>query len=157
MDKALEEVCARYKKSNDLLSLLKEVQKNNRHFSPEIMSDIASLWDVPVAEIYGLVTFHPFLSIKPVGHNIVRVCKSLPCSLKNSQAIIETLCMELDIRPGETTDDGQFSIQEVNCIGACDNTPAMMINDKLYDDLTPEKVKTILKRLFSNSSKNSLS
>jgi NADH-quinone oxidoreductase E subunit len=147
MDNGLEEVCAFYKERNDLLSLFKEVQKRNGYLSAEVISDIASLWGVPPEDVYGVATFYPLLSTKPTGQNVVRICKSLPCLLKNGETIIDTLCTELGIAPGETTKDGQFSLELVNCIGACDSAPAMMVNDEVYGNLTPEKVKEVVRNI----------
>lgn len=146
MNQALKKTCAYYKNRNDLLSFVKKVQEKHGQLSPEIMKDIASLWDVSVGEIYGLVTFYSFLSTQPTGRNVLRVCKSTSCWLRNYQSVIKTMEKELGIKPGQTTGDRKFSLQRVNCIGACDHTPAMMVNDEVYSGLTPEKVKTILRK-----------
>ena len=97
-----------------------------------------------ISEVYGVATFYSFLSAEPLGRNVIRVCKSLPCFLKNCQTIIKSVEKEIGIKPGETTPDGRFSFQLTNCIGACDKAPAMMINDDVHVDLTPEKISRIL-------------
>jgi len=145
MNQALKKACADYKSRNDLLSFVKEVQEKHGHLSPKNIKDIAFLWGVSIGEIYGLVTFYSFLSTEPMGRNVIRVCKSTSCWLKNYQSVIKTIEEQLGIKPGETTDDKQFSLQLVNCIGDCDHAPAMMVNDKVYSSLRPEKVKAILK------------
>lgn len=146
MNQALKKTCAYYKDRNDLLSFVKEVQEKHGHLSPKNIKDIASLWDVSIGEIYGLVTFYSFLSTEPMGRNVVRVCKSTSCWLKNYQSVIKIIEKQLGIKPGETTDDRKFSLQLINCIGACDHAPAMMVNGKVYSSLRPEKVKTILRK-----------
>ncbi len=100
--------------------------------------------NIPISEIYGVSTFYSFLSTKPLGRNVIRICKSLPCYLENSQMIIKSVEDELGIKPGETTPDGKFSFELTNCIGTCDKAPAMMINDDVHGDLTPEKMSQIL-------------
>lgn len=141
----LEELCIHYKRQNDLLSFIKKLHEEYGYVSLENMREVASLWDASVGEIYGLITFYSFFSAKILGQNIIRVCQSTPCYLQNCNTIIETIGKKLNIRPGGVTEDGKFSLQLVSCIGACDQAPAMLINDKLYGNLTPGKVEMILK------------
>ena len=109
------------------------------------MTEIAESLGIPVNDVYGVTTFYSFLSTKPLGRNVIRICKSLPCYLEHCQTIIETVEKELGIKPGETTADGRFSFQLANCIGLCDGAPAMLINDDAHVDLTPDKISQILK------------
>lgn len=131
----------------NLLSLLKEAQYKYGYLTEEIVIELAKSLDIPVGEVYGVGSFYSFLSTKPLGKNVIRICKSMPCYLKNYQTILETVEGELGIKPGGTTKDGKFSLQLANCIGACDQAPAMMINDKLYVNLTSRRIIEILKRL----------
>lgn len=144
MDKALQGILAKHKNGGNLLSLMKEVQQRYSHVPREFIREIAQAWDIPIGDIYGLITFHPFLSTKPSGKNVIRICKCLPCYLKGCQNIIEVVGADLGIKPGETTEDDEFSLELTNCIGACDSAPAMMINDRTYGNLTPEKVLEVL-------------
>jgi len=109
------------------------------------MIELAKSLDMSLSDVYGVATFYSFLSTKPQGRNVIRICKSIPCFLKNCQTIIETVEGEIGIKPGETTPDGKFSFQLANCIGACDKAPAMMVNYDVHVDLTPEKISQILK------------
>jgi len=128
----------------DLTMLLKEAQNKFGYVPEEVMAELAESLEIPINEVYGVTSFYSFLSIKPLGRNVIRICKSLPCYLKNCQTIIESVEKELGIKPGETTADGRFSFQLTNCIGLCDQAPAMMINNDAHVDLTPEKVAQIL-------------
>lgn len=143
MDPIVCEVLSRHK-SRNLLSILKEVQDRYNYLSEDIILDIAEGLDISPGEVYEVATFYSFLSTKPVGENTIKICKSIPCFLKNCDAIIKTIEKELGIEPGETTDDGKFSFQLTNCIGACDIAPAMMIDKRTYGNLTPDKVAKIL-------------
>ena len=129
----------------DLTMLLKEAQNKFGYVPEEVMAELAESLEIPINEVYGVTSFYSFLSIKPLGRNVIRICKSLPCYLKNCQTIIESVEKELGIKPGETTPDGRFSFQLTNCIGLCDQAPAMMINNDAHVDLTPEKIAQILK------------
>ena len=99
---------------------------------------------IPVAEIYGVVTFYSFFSLKPKGKYVLGVCLGTACYVKNSQAIIDKFAALLGIAPGETTDDGLFTIEAVRCIGACALAPAMSINGKVYPKVTPDQVGKII-------------
>ena len=135
----------RDKGQEDLLKLLKEAQNRSGYLSEKTIVKIAKSLDIPISDVYGVATFYSFLSTKPQGRNVIRVCKSLPCFLKNSETIIKSVEEELGIKPGETTPDGKFAFQLTNCIGACDKAPAMLINNDVYTDLTPRKISQILK------------
>jgi len=123
-----------------LISLLTEKQKEKGGLSEKVLSDIAQSLDMSLSEVYGVATFYSFLSTRPLGKYVIRVCKSLPCYYKNSEMVVETLAREFGIKPGETTPDGKFSLEFTNCIGGCDKPPAMMVNDEIVNDLTPEKI-----------------
>ncbi|MFC1953200.1 NAD(P)H-dependent oxidoreductase subunit E, partial [Chloroflexota bacterium] len=96
-------------------------------------------------DVYGVASFYSFLSPKPLGRNIIRICRSLPCYMKDYQTVAESITGEIGINPGETTADGRFTFELTNCIGACDKAPAMLINDEVHGNLTPDKISRILK------------
>lgn len=128
-----------------MLVMIQKAQSQFGYVPAEYITELAQSLNVSVSEVYGVVTFYSFLSAKPMGRNVIRICKSLPCYLKSSKMIIESVANELGIKPGETTPDGRFSFQLTNCIGACDRAPAMLINSDVHNDLTPEKISQILK------------
>ena len=129
----------------DLILLLKEAQNKYGCVPKEAMAKLADSLDISINEVYGVASFYSLLSTKPLGKNIIRICKSLPCYLKHCQIIIESVEKEIGIIPGQTTTDGRFSFQLINCIGACDKAPAMMVNADVHTDLTPKKISQILK------------
>jgi NADH-quinone oxidoreductase E subunit len=131
-------------KNEDLLVLLEREQSRSGYLSRELMAELAASLGLSISEVYGVASFYSFLSVKPRGRNVIRICKSLPCYLKNAQTIIDSVQKKLGIRPGETTSDGRFSFELTNCIGACDRAPAMMINNDVHVDLTPRKIAKIL-------------
>jgi NADH-quinone oxidoreductase E subunit len=128
-----------------LLVLLEAAQDKSAHVSREVITELAESTGLSVGEVYGVASFYSFLSTKPKGRHVIRICKSLPCLLKNAQVIIDGVRQELGIKPGETTADGKFSFELTNCIGACDKAPAMMINSDVHGNLTPKKIAKILK------------
>jgi len=138
-------ISVQHKGQEDLIEQLKAAQSKFGCVPDEVMAGLAESLDMPVSDVYGVASFYSFLSTRPLGRNVIRICKSLPCYLEHCQTIIESVAKELGIKPGETTPDGRFSFQLTNCIGLCDRAPAMMINDDAHVDLTPEKISKILK------------
>jgi NADH-quinone oxidoreductase E subunit len=143
--KVLVKTTSQSKAQDNLLSLLKKVQNEFGYVPEECLAEMAQSLGLPVGEVYGVATFYSFLSTKPLGKNVIRICKSLPCYLQNCQVIIESIRDKLGIEPGETTADGKFSFELTNCIGACDKAPAMLINNEIYGNLTPQKIVDILR------------
>jgi NADH:ubiquinone oxidoreductase subunit E len=129
-----------------LLQRLEEIQDCYGYIPRQTMMELSEEWSVAVSDIYGIATFYSFLSVRPQGAYVIRVCKSLPCFLKNYEPIIQSIKKAIGINPGETTPDGTYSLYLTNCIGACDKAPAMMINGDLHGNLTPVKVAQVLKQ-----------
>ena len=128
-----------------LLVLLQRAQSRFNCVPEEFITEVAQSLSIPVSEVYGVATFYSFLSTRPMGRNVIRICRSLPCYLKKSQMIIKSVEDKIGIKPGEATPDGKFSFELTNCIGACDGAPAMLINSDVHVNLTPRKISQILK------------
>ena len=128
----------------ELLIRLKEAQAKSGSLSEEAIAGLAKSFGLPVNDVYGVATFYSFLSTKPLGRNVIRICRSLPCHLKDYEMIVAAVEKEIGIKPGETTPDGRFSFELTNCIGLCDGAPAMLINNDPHVDLTPDKIVQIL-------------
>ncbi|MBC8178026.1 MAG: NADH-quinone oxidoreductase subunit NuoE [Desulfobacteraceae bacterium] len=130
---------------DQLLGMIKEEQAKNGSVSDGAMAHIAQTLHLPIGNVYGVTTFYSFLSTRPLGRHVIHICKSVPCFLQNGAMMAAAIEKELGISPGETTSDGRFSFELTNCIGACDQAPAMLVDDEVYGDLTPEKIGEILK------------
>ncbi len=120
------------------------VQKHN-YLTDEAMVEVARELDISAAEVYGTASFYTFLDTQVKGKYVIRVCKTITCSMKGKSDIIQTLEEMLNIKVGETTPDKQFSLIETNCIGWCHKAPAILINDLPFTELTPVKVTEIIK------------
>ncbi len=143
--KSLADKYGRYQES--LLPILQGVVENSRFISEEAMVEIARELDISAARVYGTASFYSFLNSKPVGENVIRVCKTITCMMHGKNQIIQELEKSLKIKLGETTHDGKFTLLETNCLGQCHKGPAMLINDEPYTELTPQKVRNILESL----------
>lgn len=129
----------------NLLGKLKKVQNEFGHVPKEFMAETARFLGLPISEVYGITTFYSFLSTRPLGRYVIRICKSIPCCMQNAEMIIDSVAQQIGIPPGQTTADGKFSFELTNCIGACDLAPAMLVNHEVYGPLTPGKIAEILK------------
>ena len=128
----------------NLLPILQGVVEQEKYLSEYSMIEIARELDLPAAEVYGTATFYSFLEHKKMGKYIIRVCKTITCSMKGKNQVLHTIEDMLKIGMGETTPDSKFSLLQTNCLGWCHKAPAMLVNDDVYTELTPEKVREIL-------------
>ena len=144
MSKTRKIIPARDRGEKELIELLKKGQDTFGCLSREFLVETAESLGLPLSEVYGVATFYSFLSIKPQGKNVIRICKCVPCLIEDADTIVEAIGIKLGIKPGETTPDGKFSLELTNCIGACDKAPAMMINYDVHGDLTSWKISQIL-------------
>ena len=128
-----------------LLPILQTLISEKNYLSDQDMVEVARELDISAAEVFGTATFYSFLDTKPRGKYIIRVCKTISCSMKGQHSVLSTIEEILKIKLGETTADRKFSLLETNCIGWCHKAPAMLINDEPYTELTPEKVTEVLR------------
>jgi len=127
-----------------LLPILQGVVDANNFISDSDMVEIAKELDLSAAQVFGTATFYSFLSTEPLGKYVIRVCKTITCDMHGRGQIIRTIEEMLRVKVGETTPNKKFSLLETNCLGWCHEGPAMLINEKPYTGLTPEKVHDII-------------
>jgi len=141
----VKDICDSYaNEPSPLMMILSAVQKKYGYIPLEVQQIISEKTGIPVAEIYGVVTFYSFFSLKPKGKYVLGICLGTACYVKNSQQVIDKFSTLLGIQPGETTKDGLFTIEAIRCIGACALAPAMSVNGKVYPKVTPDQVGKII-------------
>ena len=133
------------RKRESLMPILQDIVRQHSYLTDEALCELATKLDISAAEVYGTASFYTFLDTAPRGRNVIRVCRTITCSMKGKNEIIGTIEDVLKIRVGETTPDKMFTLLETNCIGWCHKAPAMLINDMPYTDLTTESVVDIIK------------
>lgn len=142
----LDQVIAEYEdKEGTLITILHQAQKIFGYLPREVQIYVAERLGIPFPEVYGVVSFYSLFSMKPRGKFTIEVCMGTACYVKGAQEILDTLKEELGIEPGETTEDGLFTIESTRCLGACSLAPVISIGEKMHGHLTPEKVKEVLK------------
>ncbi len=128
----------------NLIQILHAAQEIYGYLPMELQEVIAEALNKPLSEVTGVVSFYSFFSTKPRGKHTIRVCLGTACYVRGGKKIIEALQETLNLDIGETTEDGQFTFEVARCIGACGLAPAMMIDGKVYKQVTPQKLDAIL-------------
>ena len=134
-----------------LIPLLQEVQNIYGYLPERALSEVAGFVDMPLSRVYGVATFYNQFRLQPLGENIIRVCRGTACHVKSSANILSAIENALKIKAGETTRDKKFTIEIVNCIGACSIAPVITINDEYFGRLTVKEIPSILKKYLKAS------
>ena len=135
-----------------VLTLLDQAQRQNQdgHFvTPEAIDTIATMLDMPRIRVMEVASFFTMINLTPVGKFHIQLCGTTPCQLCGAEAILQSCESKLNIKKGQTTKDGMFTLTEVECLGACCNAPMVQINDDFYEDLTPESMAQIIDDLIN--------
>jgi len=130
-----------------LLPVLHLVQYERGLIGPEEEAAVAELLDLRLIEVREVVTFYTMFRQRPVGRHFLQICSNLSCTLRGGDRLLDHLRKRLGIEPGETTPDGRFTLTEVECLGACDESPCLMIGDVRHSGLTPDSLDAILREL----------
>jgi len=141
----LDEILSRYsRESGDLIPLLQEAQEKFGYLPQEVMQRFAKFLRLPESTVYGVSTFYAQFKFAPTGKRIVRVCRGTACHVRSADQILQEVEKQLGIKPGETTDDLEYSVETIACFGSCALAPVMVIDRTVYGRLTPKKVGQIL-------------
>ena len=141
----IEEICARYKdEKTPLMMILSDIQNEYGYIPLEVQEIVSEKTGIPVAEIYGVVTFYSFFSLTPKGKYVIGCCLGTACYVRGAQQVIDKFCEILGIAPGQTTEDGMFTIDALRCIGACGIAPAVTINGKVYPKMSVPQVAEVI-------------
>ena len=126
------------------LAIMQDLQHAFQYIPREGMERLAEYLGVPLSSLYSMATFYKALSLKPKGRHIIKLCDGTACHIRGSMTLIEGVTRVLGIAGGETTDDGLFSLELVNCMGSCALAPVMVVDDTYYGKMTVEKIPGIL-------------
>ena len=144
----ITEICARYKdERTPLMMILSDIQNEYGYIPLEVQELVSKETGISVAEIYGVVTFYSFFSLTPKGKYIVGCCLGTACYVKGAQNVIDKFSEILKIQPGETTEDGLFTLDALRCIGACGIAPAVSISGKVYPKMSVDQVPVVINEL----------
>ncbi len=145
--KKINEICDRYAdEKTPLMMILSDIQKEYGYIPLEVQEVVSGRTGISVAEIYGVVTFYSFFSLQPKGKYVIGCCLGTACYVKGAQQIIDKFSDILKIAPGETSEDGLFTLDALRCIGACGIAPAVTINGTVYPKMTVDTVPQIIEQ-----------
>ena len=149
------EICDRYaQEKTPLMMILSDIQKEYGYIPLEVQEIVSQRTGISVAEIYGVVTFYSFFSLTPKGKYVIGVCLGTACYVKGAQQILDKFAEIIGIKPGETSQDGLFTLDALRCIGACGIAPAVTINGKVYPKLTVDAIPKIVEEYKAMEANN---
>ena len=137
-----------------LMMILSDIQNKYGYIDVEVQKIIADELNIPVSEIYGVVTFYSYFSLQPKGKYVIGVCMGTACYVKGSQSLLDAFCNRLGIKEGQTTEDGLFTIDVLRCIGACGLAPVVSVNGKIYPHVAIKDVDKIIAECRKEEDKN---
>ncbi|MFW6040335.1 MAG: NADH-quinone oxidoreductase subunit NuoE [Thermoplasmatota archaeon] len=141
----MEKIFEKYKpEPGSLIPLLQESQRQFGYLPKEVMIKIGEYLGLPVSKVYGVATFYAQFRFEPLGKHMVKICHGTACHVKGADKITDAVENKLDIKTGETTKDGMFTLERVACLGCCSLAPVIMVDDTAHGNLTREKVKDVL-------------
>jgi len=141
----IREICDSYsKEKTPLIMILSDIQNEFGYIPVEVQEAVSNFTGISVPEIHGVVTFYSLFSQEPKGKYVIGCCLGTACYVKGAQQVIDQFCEILGIQPGGTTEDGQFSIDALRCLGACAAAPAVTINGKIYSRVKVNEVAGII-------------
>jgi len=146
MSAKLDEVLAAHKGEGQkaLMSALQQAQAIYGYLPLSVQKKVSAALDVSVAEVYGVISFYSFFSLKPKGETVFTVCLGTACYVKGSQKLLDEIEGSIGISSGDVTKDGKFSISACRCVGACGLAPVILVNDDVYGRLTPDEIPGII-------------
>ena len=142
----VKEVIKKYRKDKSaLIDILHDTQSSIGYLPREALETISTGLDIPLSKVFSVVTFFKAFSLTPRGRHLINVCLGTACHVRGADKVVEQIEKELGIKPGENTADLRFTLETVNCVGACALGPIVVIGEDLHGEMTPEKVSEILK------------
>jgi NADH-quinone oxidoreductase subunit E len=129
-----------------LITVLQDIQRELHYLPREALTDVSHALGVPLSKVYGVATFYNAFSLVPRGEKIIRVCQGTACHIKRADLILDQLESSLGIKPGETTPDMKYTIEVVNCVGACAMAPVMIVNNKYHGEVRCDQATRLVKK-----------
>jgi len=148
MDQILE---GRRSRPNLLIEVLQDIQKNYGYISKEAMQEVSRNLGVPIIDVYSVASFYKAFRLKPAGKYVLTMCQGTACHVRNAHLLLDQALSQLGIKPGEVTPDGLFSVQKVNCLGACALGPIVAENGSYHHHMTPGKLRKLIETLRSQN------
>ncbi|MGL5682852.1 MAG: NADH-quinone oxidoreductase subunit NuoE [Marinifilaceae bacterium] len=148
IERKIKDCCKRHDyDAGELINILHELQHQFGYLPESVQRVVARELEIPVSEVYGVVTFYSFFTMTPKGKYPISICMGTACYVRGAEKVLEEIKRQIGIEVGETTDDGKYSLDCLRCVGACGLAPVVTIGEKVYGRLLPNDVKKILDEL----------
>jgi len=142
----VQEVLQKYQRDNSLLvDILQDIQAETGYLPKEVLEETARGLDIPMSRVYSVATFFKAFSLKPRGRYLINVCLGTACHVRGADKVVEKIEEDLGIKRGETTPDLKFTLETVNCLGACALGPIVVVGEDYHGEMTAETVSSVLK------------
>ena len=149
--KEIDAIIERYdRRESAILAILQDIQAKERYLPREVLEHVGEQLRIPLNRIYRIATFYRAFSLKPRGRHEICVCMGTACHVRGAQRIADQMNLQLGIRPGETTEDRNFTLETVNCLGVCAAGPVVAIDGQYFGKMSPGKVEGTLKKFRSD-------
>ncbi len=143
----LDKIIENYQNQNGtIISLLQDISDEYGYLPEEVLNEVSNMVNVPLSKLFGLATFYTSFRLEPKGDNHVCVCVGTACHVKGAAKVLDVLELELNIKDGETSEDNKFSLETVNCLGACALGPLIIVNEEYHANMDQIKVKKLIKK-----------
>jgi len=139
--------------SEELIEVLQDIQETYKYLPEEVLRKVSEELKVPLIEVFRVANFYKAFTLSPRGKHIITVCMGTACHVRGAPKFLDEVLGQLGIKPGQTTEDGIFTVETVNCLGACALGPVVVINGKYYDHMTAGKLRVLIQEIRENSDK----
>ena len=138
--------------SGDLINILQQIQTEYGYLPRQVLSEMSDRTGIPISRIYGVATFYEQFHLKPRGKHLIRCCRGTACHVRGAQAVIDAISRQLDIEPGQTSDDMLFTFETVACLGTCALAPVIVVDDQYYGSVTTKDIEKIIENVRKSAS-----
>lgn len=141
------------KSSRELIEVLQNLQETHDYLPEKELRAVSEKLEVPIIEVFRVANFYKAFTLKPRGKHLLTVCMGTACHVRGAPKLADEVLGQLNVKPGETTEDGEFTVEIVNCLGACALGPVVVLDGKYYDNMTPRKLRLLLQKRYKKSRK----
>lgn len=138
---------------SDLIEVLQDIQETYNYLPEEVLRIVSEKLEVPLIEVFRVANFYKAFTLKPRGKHLLTVCMGTACHVRGAPKFLDEVLGQLNIKPGETTEDDEFTVETVNCLGACALGPVVVLDGEYYDHMTAGKLRTLIQKTRDKSSK----
>lgn len=136
----------REKSSRELIEVLQDLQETHSYLPEKELREVSKKLEVPIIEVFRVANFYKAFTLKPRGKHLLTVCMGTACHVRGAPKLADEILGQLNVKPGETTKDGEFTVEIVNCLGACALGPIAILDGKYYDNMTPRKLRLLVQK-----------